>query len=80
MKKRLGIAVLGIGLLVPTATMLQAQEHHDAMAKHEWNDGEKDAWHRYLKEKHIKDHEWERASKRERANYWKWRDSHRDDH
>jgi hypothetical protein len=54
------------------AVTLQAGQEH----KHEWNDGEKDAWHRYLKERHIKDHEWEKASKRERDNYWKWRDKH----
>jgi len=45
--------------------------------EHQWNDGENEAWHRYLKERHIKDHEWEKASKREQANYWKWRDKHR---
>ncbi len=78
MKKVLGVAFLGLGLLAPMSVMMAApQEHHDQM-KHEWNDGEKDAWHRYLKERHIKDHEWEHATKRERANYWKWRDNHRD--
>jgi hypothetical protein len=81
MLKLLGVAVLGLGLLSPTAVMLSAapQDHHD-QPKHEWNDGEKDAWHRYLKERHIKDHEWDHAKKSEKANYWKWRDSHPDNH
>ncbi len=80
MFKKLGLAVVGLGLLVPIAP-LYAQDHPDhQMAKHEWKDSENDAWHRYLKERHIKDHEWDHASKRERANYWKWRDSHPDQH
>jgi hypothetical protein len=80
MKKCLGFAVLGLGLLAPVATMT-AQEHHDQVAKsHEWNDGENEPWHRYLKAQHMKDHEWGHASKREKANYWKWRDKHPDSH
>jgi hypothetical protein len=72
MKKLLGVAILSMGLLAPTVATLQAQDH-----RHEWNDGEKDAWGRYLKERHRKDHDWEHASKKERADYWKWRDAHR---
>ncbi len=74
----LGLMVLGLGLLSPTAATLSAapQEHHDQM-KHEWNDGENESWHRFLKERHRKDHDWGHASKRERADYWKWRDMHR---
>jgi hypothetical protein len=72
MKRLLGVGLLGLGLLAPMAVTLQAGQDH----KHEWADSEKDAWHRYLKERHIKDHEWEKASKRERDNYWKWRDKH----
>ena len=80
MIKLLGLAVLGLGLLAPTAaTLSAAQEHHD-QPRHEWNDGEKDAWGRYLKEHHKKDHDWEHAKKSERAAYWKWRDAHPDDH
>jgi hypothetical protein len=77
MKKALGSIILGLGLLVPTATLV-AQDH--PMARHEWKDSENESWHRYLKERHIKDHEWDHASKREKANYWKWRDSHPDRH
>jgi hypothetical protein len=71
MKRLLGVAFLGAGLLVPTVATLRADDHH-----HEWNDGEKEQWHRYLSERHKKDHEWEKASKRERNDYWKWRDAH----
>lgn len=38
------------------------------------------AWHDYRKEQHKKDKEWSKASKREQADYWKWRDAHRDTH
>lgn len=79
MIKLLSSMVLAVGLLVvPSASF--AQDHHDQMQKHEWNDSEKDAWQRYLKEHHKKDHNWEKASKRERADYWKWRDAHPDQH
>ena len=75
----LGLMVLGFGLLAPSAvTLSAAQEHHDQM-KHEWNDGENESWRRYLKERHRKDHDWDRANKRERSDYWKWRDKHHDD-
>jgi hypothetical protein len=81
MKRLLGLTVLGLGLLAPTAVTLSAQgEHHDQMARHEWKDSENETWHRYLKEKRAKDHEWDHASKREQANYWKWRDKHPDQH
>ena len=66
-----------LGLLAPTAVTLCAQDHPPV---HEWKDSENDAWHRYLKERHIKDHEWDHATKREKTNYWKWRDSHPDPH
>jgi hypothetical protein len=77
MKKVFGSMALALCLLTPVATVVYAEQHPPV---HQWNDGENDAWHRYLKEKHMKDHEWTKASKREQANYWKWRDQHRDSH
>lgn len=70
-------AVFGFGLLIPMAA-LNAQDHHDQV--HQWNDGENDYWHQYLKEHHKKDHDWAKAKKQEQAGYWKWRDQHRNDH
>ena len=75
----LGLMVLGLGLLAPTVATVSAQEHHD-QARHEWNDGESESWHRFLKERHRKDHDWDHAGKKERADYWRWRDQHRDEH
>jgi hypothetical protein len=78
MYKFLGCLVLGLGLLSPVAT-LNAQDHHDQV-EHRWNDSESPAWHQYLKERHKKDHDWEKASKKEQSAYWKWRDQHKDIH
>lgn len=80
MFKRLGLAVLGLGLLAPITTTLYAQDHHDQAMKHEWKDSENESWHRYLKEHHRKDHDWDHATKKEQAAYWKWRDAHPDQH
>jgi hypothetical protein len=78
MYKYLGSLVLSVCLLT-SVVPLHAQDHHDAPV-HQWNDGENNTWHQYLKEHKRKDHEWGKASKREQAAYWKWRDQHRDVH
>ncbi len=78
MKRLLASAMFGLFLLTPVVTV--TAHPGDDQHKHEWRDTENDHWHQYLKEKHIKDHEWEKASKREQANYWKWRDAHPDAH
>ena len=80
--RQLAVFVLGVGLLAPAAIMAQEhdrdQQKHEH--KHEWNDQEKEHWHQYLNEHHKKDHEWDKASKREQKGYWKWRDAHPDNH
>lgn len=68
--------VLGFSLLAPAAVTVTAQDHPPA--HHEWNEHENQYWHQYLKEQHKKDHDWEKASKREQKDYWKWRDAHPD--
>ena len=72
MLKVLSAFALAICLLAPIAP-LRAQDH----PSHQWSDGENPSWHQYLKEQHRKDHDWSHATKREQANYWKWRDQHR---
>ncbi len=78
MYRFLGSLTLGVCLLTPVG-VLNAQDHDQAKV-HQWNDSENTTWHQYLKEHHKKDHDWEKASKRERADYWKWRDAHPDAH
>jgi hypothetical protein len=80
MYRFLGSLALGVCLLAPVGT-LNAQEHPKQVENtHQWSDSENPAWHQYLKEHHKKDHDWSKASKKERADYWKWRDQHRDIH
>ena len=78
MKTIIGSLVLSACLLTPVSVgVLNAQDHHE---EHRWNEGENAAWHQYLKEHHKKDHDWEKAKKKEQEDYWKWRDEHRDRH
>jgi hypothetical protein len=65
-------------MLLSTCLLAPAVVRADEPPRHEWSDHENDAWQRYQQEKHIKAHEWNKASKREQARYWKWRDAHRD--
>jgi hypothetical protein len=77
MSKFLASFSLAICLLAPAAA-LNAQDHRDDAPKHVWSDNENPMWHQYLKEMHRKDHDWSKATKREQAAYWKWRDQHHD--
>jgi hypothetical protein len=45
---------------------------------HHWDDHEKDAWGRFLAEKHRKDHDFTSAKKHEQQEYWAWRHNHPD--
>ncbi len=86
MKKAIGSLALSAFLLSPVTILRAQDDHHDRdheqheQVKHEWNDGENPTWHQYLKEHHKRDHDWDKANKREQASYWKWRDQHRDNH
>ena len=73
MVRYLAALFLSLAMLAPTVARAETM--------HEWNrEHEDNAWRAYLKENHRKNHEWEKASKRERKSYWKWRDSHPDIH
>jgi len=76
MSKLIASLALAASLLTPAVSSF-AQDHHDR-PPHVWNDGENDYWHRFLKETKRKEHDWAKATKREQAAYWKWRDEHRD--
>jgi hypothetical protein len=45
---------------------------------HQWDDHERDAWGRFLAEKHRKDHEFAKANRKEQSEYWNWRHAHPD--
>ena len=81
---------LTAALAAPVVTLarpaVQDQDNHDRdrvydrehKDYHQWDDHEKDAWARFLAEKHRKDHEFAKASKKEQDEYWNWRHSHPD--
>lgn len=69
---------LGVALMTPVVVnaqpagkMMMADDQH-----RDFTPDDEKAWHDYLKEKHKKDHEWAKATKREQSDYWKWRDAH----
>jgi hypothetical protein len=69
-----------VTLAVPAAQDNHGDRVYDREHKdyHQWDDHEKDAWARFLAEKHRKDHEFAKASKKEQDEYWNWRHSHPD--
>jgi hypothetical protein len=60
----------------PEPRRYEDRAHHDS---HEWNDKEAQAYRRYLQEHHKKDHDFAKASKREKQDYWNWRHNHPDE-
>jgi hypothetical protein len=87
MRSYLGIFALAAALAAPLA--IRADEHdrdhdkryYDARRHdyHEWNEQEGRAYHRFLEERHLRDHDWEKASRKERQEYWNWRHEHPDE-
>ncbi|HEX4748291.1 MAG TPA: hypothetical protein VH302_02010 [Bryobacteraceae bacterium] len=89
MKRLLVGFALASALCIPAA--LTAQDDHRTEAnksyydtahkdKHEWNDNESAAWNRYREEHHVKQSEFDRASKKQQQDYWNWRHEHSDQH
>jgi hypothetical protein len=79
MLRYLAVFVLAVSLLASNA-VVTAQDHDQNHQTHQWSAQEDPHWHEYLKAHHKKDHEWNAATKREQAAYWKWRDAHPDAH
>jgi len=46
---------------------------------HNWDDNENRAWGQYLTENNRKPHEFRRAKKNEKSEYWNWRHEHEDE-
>ena len=80
MKSYVSSLLLAAVLVTPVSILAQDHRVYDSEHKdyHNWDDHENQAWHRYLAENHRKDHEFEKANKKEQADYWKWRHSHPD--
>jgi hypothetical protein len=78
-------AALAAPVAVLAARATQEPDHdrnrvydRDHKDYHQWDDHEKDAWGHFLGEKHRKDHEFTKASRREQSEYWNWRHGHPD--
>jgi hypothetical protein len=46
---------------------------------HNWDDNENHAWGLYLSENNRKPHEFRKARKNEKSEYWNWRHDHEND-
>jgi hypothetical protein len=78
--------LFGVALITSTPATGRADDRHvyedkDHHDTHEWNAAEERAWRHWLTEEHHgKYHAWDKASARERSDYWKWRHEHADWH
>lgn len=82
MSRFVAVAVLG-ACLMGSAAVVRAQDRdagQTRMERHHWTDQEDAHWRDYQKEHHKKYRDWNKASKREQRDYWKWRDAHPDAH
>ena len=84
---------LALGAMLCTPAILSAQEHHDRDKDnhryydsykrdyHEWNENENNAWRHWIEaERHGRYHDWDKASRKEQREYWRWRHEHPDWH
>jgi hypothetical protein len=83
MRRILAATFLGGMLMAPLAMQAQAQDHryYDSYRRdyHTWNDDEARAYRHWLtEERHRVYHDWDRASRREQRDYWRWRHEHMD--
>jgi hypothetical protein len=94
MSRVMNVLILGAALSIPVAVGAQdrndRQEHReseqskryfDKSAKdyHEWNQDEDRRYHEYVKERHLKDRDFNRLNARDRNAYFKWRHEHESD-
>jgi hypothetical protein len=84
----IGSLFLAAALAAPVA-MLAAPAPNDAGVQvrvydrdhrdyHNWDDRENHAWGVFLTDNHRHAHEYARAHRRERSEYWNWRHAHPD--
>jgi type III secretory pathway component EscR len=84
MRRFLGALMLSGVLMAPIA--MQAKDDHrvydrDRRDYHQWNEAENRAYRHWLtEERHHQWHDWNRASRAEQREYWRWRHEHSDWH
>jgi type III secretory pathway component EscR len=87
MRRYLSSLLLGAALCAPVVIHAQDEYHdkryYDKEKKdyHEWNEREDHAYRHWLQEeRHREYHPWEKASREEQKEYWRWRHEHMDWH
>ena len=67
---------------VPQEASVQVRVYDkDHKDYHEWNEREEHAYRHWLQEeRHREYHPWEKASREEQKEYWRWRHEHMDWH
>jgi type III secretory pathway component EscR len=85
MHRYLNVLLLSAALVVPV--VIRADDDHGQTKRyydkndrdwHEWNENENHAYHQYLHDNHKRDHDFSKASSRERNEYFKYRHAHPD--
>jgi len=78
-------ALLSAALTIPVVmapVVLRAEDHNyhdkDHNDDHRWNSHEDKAYRMYVKEKHIKYHDFSKLKAEEQQSYWGWRHGHSD--
>ncbi len=83
----LSTLLLAGALLEPAGLIRADDEHHEKVRRyydrerhdyHEWNEQEEHAYKRYIEEQKRENRAWNKAGRREQAEYWKWRHDHPD--
>jgi hypothetical protein len=87
MHRYLAVFFLGAALLAPISVLAdddhanrQTKRYYDKDARdwHQWNDNEDHAYRQFLTENHKKDHDFTKASRVEKRDYFNWRHDHPD--
>jgi type III secretory pathway component EscR len=85
MHRYLSVLLLSTALIVPVVMRAdddhrQTRRYYDKNARdwHEWNENEDHSYHQYLQDNHKRDHDFSKASSRERNDYFKYRHAHPD--
>jgi hypothetical protein len=69
------VAITAVPVPQEVQVRVYDKDHKDY---HNWDDNENHAWGQFLTENHRNSHEFKKAKKKEKSEYWNWRHSHPD--
>jgi hypothetical protein len=81
MRRYVSAFILSLALGGPVAAVAAEDQPHryydrDYKQYHDWNDHEERAYRHWLQERHKAYRSFDRSSRSEQRNYWRWRHSH----